>query len=115
VVNGGQCWRIDFSTGESPFVCADASYTEHKIRVDVLRPAGHDVFVEGGVDGRVTDPVELHFDNGDVIATRPVAGHYAFAIPRAHLKAKRHFAYVVAIDPPGHRVQRQGFGFRANP
>ena len=47
-----------------------------KIRVDSLQPAGHDVFVFGAVDGRATDHVELHFDNGDVVTARPVAGHY---------------------------------------
>jgi len=38
----------------------------------------------------------------------------AFAIPRAHLSAERHFAYVVAIDRHGNRVQRQGIGFRTS-
>jgi hypothetical protein len=115
VVNKQQCWRADFSSGQSESGCSLTFYTGPKIRVDVLQTAGRDLFVVGGVDGRVTDHVELHFDNGDVVTTRPVEDHYAFAVPREHLKTKRHFAYVVAIDRHGHRVQRQGFGFRANP
>jgi hypothetical protein len=114
-VNRQQCWRADFSTGESESGCELTFYTGGKIRVDLLQPAGRDLFVVGGVDGRVTDHVELHFDNGDVITTRPVADHYAFAIPRAHLSTQRHFAYVLAVDRHGHRVQRQGIAFRSNP
>jgi hypothetical protein len=61
-----------------------------------------------------TDHVELHFDDGDVLTARPVADRYAFAIPRAHLSTERHFAYVVAIDRRGHRVQRQGIAVRVS-
>jgi hypothetical protein len=115
VVNRQQCWRAAFSTGQSESGCELTFYTGGKIRVDLLQPAGRDLFVIGGVDGRVTDHVELHFDNGDVITTHPVADRYAFAVPRTHLRTERHFGYVLAVDRRGHRVQRQGIAFRANP
>jgi hypothetical protein len=58
------------------------------VLVDVVQPAGRDLFVVGAVASRVTDHVELHFDNGDVIKTRPVVDHYAFAIPQSHLSKR---------------------------
>lgn len=114
VVNRQRCWRVDDSTGRSESGCDLTFYTGPKITVNLVQPAGRDLFVIGGVDAKVTDRVELHFDNGDVLTARPVANRYAFAIPRAHLSAQRRFAYVVAIDHHGHRVQRQGLGFRTS-
>jgi hypothetical protein len=115
IVNRQRCWQVDYSAGQSESGCDLTFYTGPKIIVNLVQPAGRDLFVIGGVDNRVTDHVELHFDNGDVITTRPAADRFAFAIPRPHLSTHRHFAYVVAIDRHGHRVQRQGIAFRSRP
>jgi hypothetical protein len=112
VVNRQRCWRVEYSTGRSESGCDNTFYTGPKITVNLVQPIGRDLFVIGGVDSKVTDHVELRFDNGDVLTARPVAERYTFAIPRAHLSAERHFADVVAIDRNGHRVQRQGIAFR---
>jgi hypothetical protein len=115
IVNRTRCWRIDYSTGQSESDCDSTFYTGPKITVNFVQPAGRDLFVVGGVDNRVTAHVELHFDNGDVITARPVSDRFVFVIPRAHMSTHRQFAYVVAIDRHGHRVQRQGIAFRSNP
>jgi hypothetical protein len=109
-----QCWRADFSTGQAPGACELLPITGPKIWVDVVQPAGRDLFVAGKVDAKVTSRVELHFANGEVITTRPVAGHYLFAIPKSHLSSERQGGYVLAIDHHEHHVQRQGIYFRTS-
>lgn len=108
------CWRIDFSNGQSPGGCDVVPRTGPKISVDVVQPAGRDLFVAGKIDAEVTARVELHFDNGGMLTTRPAAGHYLFAIPEAHLSSARQSGYVLAIDHHGHHVQRQGIFFRTS-
>jgi hypothetical protein len=109
-----RCWRVDFSTGQAQAACEVVPLTGPKIDVDVVQPAGRDLFVAGKVDADVTARVELHFENADVITTRPAAGHYLFAIPASHLSNERQSGYVLAIDHHGHRVQRQGIFFRTS-
>jgi hypothetical protein len=109
------CWRITFSTGQVPGACEGPwGGAPPKIWVSVVQPAGRDLFVAGEIDQRITARVELHFDNGDVIATHPVAWHYLFAIPKSHLSSERQFGYVLAIDHHGHHIQRQRIAFRTS-
>jgi hypothetical protein len=105
---------MDFSTGQAPGACEVVPGTGPKIEVDVLQPAGRDLFVAGKVDADLTSRVELHFENGDVITTRPAAGYYLFPVPASQLGRKRQYAYVLAIDHHGHHVQRQGIYFRTS-
>jgi hypothetical protein len=111
-VNRTRCWQIAYGTGHSELRCREQFRSGPKIWVDFVQPAGRDLFVVGGADVRVADHVELRFANGDVFRARPAAGLFVFAIPKAHLSEERRFAYVLAVDRQGHRVQRQGFGFR---
>jgi len=111
-VDRRRCWRIKYSTGHTDGGCELTFYTGPKIRVSFVQRAGDDLFVVGSADGQVTDHIELHFENGDVISTRPVADQFVFAIPCEHLSPERQFGYVVAIGRHGHRVQRQGIAFR---
>jgi hypothetical protein len=80
--------------------------------VDLVQPAGRDLFVIGHAR-RPIARVQLEFTNGEKISTRPIAGLYVFAIPRAHLDPQRQLAYAVGYTSTGHRVQRQGVVFRA--
>ena len=112
VVKKTRCWQIAYSAAHPQSGCQSQFFTGQKIWVKFVQPAGRDLFVFGEVDVRVTRRIELHFENGDVISTRPVAGHFVLAIPKAHLHRQRQFAYVLAVDPHRHRVQRQGIAFR---
>ncbi len=109
-----RCWRVAYSSGQSAAGCDLTFYTGAKIVVNVVQQAGRDLFVVGGVDGRITDHVELHFDDGTVLNARPVSDRFLYAIPKDRLSGARQFAYVVAIDHHGHRIQRQGFAFRTS-
>lgn len=109
-VHGFRCWRVDFSTGQSPRACMQLFPTGSWIQGGV-QPAGRDLFVIGEVRPPVVS-VELHFADGDVITTRPVLRLLVVAIPRAHLSPKRQLAFAVAYDSKGRRVQRQGIIFK---
>jgi len=114
-VRGYHCWRIDFSVGPSPSGCVPPTGGGPRIEVHAIQPAGRDLFVFGAADDvrapRVTRVV-LELANGDRVSTRPVAGHFVVAVPRAHLRRQRQFAYVVAYNELGFRAQRQGVVFR---
>jgi hypothetical protein len=112
-VRGYRCWRIDFSTGQSPRDCIELLPTGPWTGVDLVQPAGRDVFVIGHVRAPA-ERVQLEFANGDVIRTRPIKGLFVFAIPQAHLTSNRQFAYAVGYSTEGWRIQRQGVLFRAN-
>jgi hypothetical protein len=114
VVNRQRCWRIRYSTGQPESGCELTFYTGPKINVNLVQPAGRDLFIVGSADSRVTARVELHFADGDVITTNLASDHYVFAIPKAHMSRQRQFAYVLAVDRHGHRVQRQGIAFRSS-
>lgn len=83
-----------------------------KIQVDIVQPAGRDLFIIGAVH-EVVSRVQLRFEDGSMRWTRPVRGHFVFAVPREHLRPTRQFAIVRGFDRQGHRVQRQGVVFRA--
>src|SRR6266542_4467205 len=83
VVKKTRCWQIAYSAAHPQSGCQSQFFTGQKIWVKFVQPAGRDLFVFGEVDVRVTRRVELHFENGDVISTRPVAGHFVLAIPKA--------------------------------
>jgi hypothetical protein len=111
-VNGYRCWRVDFSTGQSPAGCLPRiGNTGPDIWVDVVQPAGRDLFVIGHARGPVAR-VQLEFRNGDVLRTRPVAGLFVFAIPRGQLRRERQVAFAVGYDGDGRRFDRQGVVFR---
>jgi hypothetical protein len=110
---GLRCWRVDLSTGQAPKGCIQLFPTGPWVSVNLVQPAGRDLFVIGETRPPVTT-VELHFQDGRVVQLRPVGRLFIAAIPRSYLRAKREVAYAVGYDA-AHRVkQRQGFVFRAN-
>ncbi len=111
--HGFRCWRVDFSTGDSPGACMQLFPTGPWIQAGV-QPAGRDLFVVGQVRPPVVS-VELRFADGDVITTRPVARIFVLSVPRAHLSSERQLAYAVGYDSSGHRIQRQGIVFKTAP
>jgi hypothetical protein len=113
VVDHVRCWRVDFSTGQSPSGCKGTIPTGPWVFADLVQPAGKDVFVIGETRAPVVR-VQLRFEDGTTIATRPVAGLFVMAIPRAHLSTQRQFAFALGLERNGHIKQRQGVLFRAN-
>jgi hypothetical protein len=113
-VKGYRCWRVDFSTGQSPGGCLVPMGTGPSIWVDLVQPAGHDLFVIGHAQWPVAR-AQLEFGNGDVVRARPVAGLFVLAIPRQHLRPERQVAFAVGItSPEGYRVQRRGVVFKTS-
>jgi hypothetical protein len=109
-----RCWRVDFSTGQSPGGCLPPIGTGPSIWVDLVQPAGRDLFVIGHARWPVAR-VRLEFRNGDVVTVRPVARLFVLPIPQAHLRPERQVAFAVGItSPEGFRVQRQGVVFRTS-
>jgi hypothetical protein len=112
-VGGIACWRVDLSSGEAPGACSGRIGTGPSIWVDLVQPAGRDLFLIGHVRWPIAR-VQLEFANGDVIKTRPRHGLYVVAIPRSHLRKERQLAYAVGYTSEGLRIhQRQGVVFRA--
>jgi hypothetical protein len=109
-VRGYRCWRVDFITGQAPGGCLPRIGSGPSIWVDLVQPAGRDLFVIGHVFGRV-ERVRLEFANGDVMRTKPASGLFVFAIPRAQLGPQRRAAYVAAYSSKGDRIQQQGVVF----
>jgi hypothetical protein len=112
-VRGFRCWRVDFSTAQSTGACM-SPFGGPSIWVDVVQPAGRDVFVLGQTRWPI-ERVRVEFANGTVIKTRPRSGHFVVAIPRAQLKPTQQVAYVVGYTTEGLRYQRQGFVYKAVP
>jgi len=109
--HGLRCWRIDLSTGQSPRGCTQIFPTGPWVYVDLVQPAGRDLFVIGQTRPPVTT-VELHFQDGRVLQLTPMGRLFVAAIPRAYLKSNRQLAFAVGYTA-AHRVkQRQGFVFR---
>jgi len=112
--HGLRCWRIDFSTGESPRGCIQIFPTGPWVSVNLVQPSGRDVFVIGQTRPPVTT-VELHFQDGRVLQLRPTGRLFVAAIPRPYLKNRRQIAFAVGYDGAHRVVQRQGFVFRIRP
>ena len=84
------------------------------VNVNLVQPAGRDLFVIGQTRPPVTT-VELHFQDGRVLQLQPVGRLFVAAIPRAYLRNRQQLAFAVGYDVR-HRVkQRQGFVFRTRP
>jgi hypothetical protein len=110
-VHALRCWRVDFSTGQSPSGCIGTIPTGPWISARLVQPAGRDLFVIG----HVRDPVirvRLRFADGEAITTRPVKGLFVLAIPRTHLNPKRQVAFALGLDDRGAVKQRQGVLFK---
>jgi hypothetical protein len=106
-----RCWRIEFSTGQGPVGCFELIPTGPWVAVDLVQPAGRDLFVVGHTRPPVTT-VELHFQDGRVVQLTPTRRLFVAAIPRPYLKSARQLAFAVGYTGT-HRVQqRQGFVFR---
>ena len=110
-VHSYRCWRVDVSTGQSPGACLGAQVTGPSIWVDVVQPAGGDLFVIGHAVGPIAR-VQLEFPNGDVRRARPVAGLFVIAVPRSHLTRERQTAFVRGYSREGWPIQRQGVVFK---
>lgn len=110
-VHDYQCWRVDLSTGQSPGACSGAKFTAPAIWVDVVQPAGGDLFVIGHTFGPIAR-VQLEFPNGDWRRTRPVDGLFVIAVPKAHLTTERQTAFVRGYSKEGWVIQRQGVVFK---
>jgi hypothetical protein len=110
-VRGYQCWRVDLSTGQSPGACLPPIGGGPSLWVDLVQPAGGDLFIIGHTRSPIAR-VQLEFSNGDVVRTRPIDGLFVLAVPRAHLRPERQAAFVRGYTNDGRRVQRQGVVFK---
>jgi hypothetical protein len=114
-VHGYRCWRVDFDTGPSPGGCVAPISGGPKMEIDVVQPAGRDLFIVGEADDlrapRVTR-IEIRFEDGDIVRARLAAGHFLLAVPSAHVRAERQVASVVAYNELGFAAQRQRVFFR---
>jgi hypothetical protein len=110
-VRGFHCWRAEFSTGQSHGGCVAPIHGGARTSVDLVQPAGGDLFFVGQAGARVVR-VEVRFVNGDVVQARPMAGHFVAAVPRAHLSSRQQRAFVEAFDGEGFRIRRQRVFFR---
>jgi hypothetical protein len=113
-VRGYRCWRVDFSSGQSPGGCLPRIGGGPALWVDAVQPGGRDLFVIGHVFGAV-ERVRLEFTNGDAIRTQPVGGLFLMAIPREHLRSERQLAFAVGYTAAGKRIQRQAVLFKVKP
>jgi hypothetical protein len=113
-VRGYRCWRVDFSSGQSPGGCLPRIGGGPALWVDAVQPGGRDLFVIGHVFGAV-ERVRLEFTNGDAIRTQPVGGLFVMAIPREHLRSERQLAFAVGYTAAGKRIQRQAVLFKVKP
>lgn len=113
-VLGYRCWRVDFSSGQSPGGCLPRIVGGPLIRIDVVQPAGRDLFVIGHIFGAV-ERVGLKFTNGDVIRAQSVGGLFLLAIPREHLRPERQVAFTVGYTPQGKRIRKAAVVFKLKP
>jgi hypothetical protein len=111
VVHGLRCWQLDTSIGASRRGCEETAATGPWTAVDLVEPAGGDLFVLGHVRAPV-ERVRLRFADGDTIDAPPEAGLFLFAIPRAHLSTDRQLAFALGLRGDGAVQQRQGVLFR---
>jgi hypothetical protein len=109
-----RCWRVDFSTGQSRGECDSGAVTGSAIWVDLVQPAGADLFVIGHVHG-FADHIRLEFPNGDVQTTRPVGELFVIAVPRGHLTTGRQTAIVRSYFNNAIPIKRVGVVFKLRP
>jgi hypothetical protein len=109
---GYRCWRVDFSTGQSPGACSGPVFTAPSIWPDLVQPAGRDLFVIGHTFGPIAR-VQLEFPNGDVRKARPVGHLFVIAVPRSHLTSERQTAVVHGYTSEGKSIQFKGVVFKA--
>jgi hypothetical protein len=109
-----RCWRIDFSTGQTPRGCFELIPTGPWVDVNLVQPAGRDLFVIGHTRPPVAT-VELHFQDGRVLQLTPTRRLFVAAIPRAYLVSARQLAFAVGYTDAHVVKQRQGFVFRVRP
>ena len=113
-IRGYRCWRVDFSSGQSPGGCLPRIGGGPALWVDAVQPGGRDLFEIGHVFGAV-ERVRLEFTNGDAIRTQPFGGLFVMAIPREHLRSERQLAFAVGYTAEGKRIQKQGVVFKVKP
>jgi hypothetical protein len=107
---GFDCWRVAASGGPVRGRCI-APYSGSRFAVDLVQPAGGDVFVAGRA-GDAVRRIELRFATGDKVVASLVRGHFLFAVPSDHLTRRRQRAFVVSIDAAGSVRARQRIFFR---
>jgi hypothetical protein len=110
-VRGTRCWRVEMSSGETPGACPPIVAGGPSVWIDLVQPAGRDLFVIGHAQYPVKR-VRLEFPNGDVRATRPVGGLFVFAVPLAHLTPERQTAFVRGYPIDGLHNQTKGVVFK---
>jgi hypothetical protein len=114
-IGSHHCWRVDFSTGESPGGCVLAYAGGPRTHVDAVQPAGRDLFIIGEVNEvrrpRVTR-LMLELQNGERLGVPFAAGHFVVAIPRSHLRRERQRAFLVAYNELRLRSLRQRVFFK---
>lgn len=113
-VRGYRCWRVVFSSGQSPGGCFPPVVGGPRTHVSLVQPAGRDLFVVGAAGVRIPriTRVVLELAGGRDVSTRPVAGHFVLAVPRSHLTRTRQVAYLLAYNELGFRAYRQSVVFR---
>jgi hypothetical protein len=107
---GFDCWRVAVSGGPARGRCI-APYSGSRFAVDLVQPAGGDVFVAGRAGDSVRR-IELLFATGDKAVASLVRGHFLLAVPSDHLTRRRQRAFVVSIDAAGTVRARQRIFFR---
>jgi hypothetical protein len=107
---GFDCWRVAVSGGPGRSRCI-APYSGSRFAVDLVQPAGGDVFVAGRA-GDAVRRIGLRFATGDKVVASLVRGHFLVAVPSDHLTRRRQRAFVVSIDAAGTVRARQRIFFR---
>ena len=105
------CWRVDISTGRSPAACTGVVAAGPAVWVDLVQPAGQDLFVIGHSVAPVAR-VQLEFANGDRLKALPVRGLFVFSMPGSHLRHEREIALVRGYTRGGSAVARQSVAFK---
>ena len=106
---GFDCWRVAVSGGPVRGRCI-APYSGGRFAVDLVQPAGGDVFVAGRA-GDAARRIELRFTAGDKVVANLVRGHFLLAVPRDHLTQRRQRAFIVSLDATGRVRARQRIFF----
>jgi hypothetical protein len=107
---GFDCWRVAVSGGPVRGRCI-APYSGSRFAVDLVQPAGGDVFVAGRA-GDATRRIELRFTDGDKVVANLVRGHFLLTVPSDHLTRRRQRAFLVSLDAAGNVRARQRIFFR---
>jgi hypothetical protein len=108
--DGFDCWRVAVTGGPVRGRCI-APYSGSRFAVDLVQPAGRDLFVAGRA-GDAVRRIELRFTAGDMVVANLVHGHFLLAVPSEHLTQRRQRAFVVSIDAAGNVRARQRIFFR---